>query len=1220
MSVRNDVVNLIVNVNGNKAQNELNQLRKRAADIKFEMQGLKKGTAEYIAKSNELKQVTEKMGALKKQIGITALTQKELVKELASMKALKASMQPFTDEWKKLDKEIKKVESRLYDVKNGVQGFSSFFSKIKDEVKQFGLIAAGYLGFQFLASSVSNIIQSSGKLSDQLADIQRVTGLTADEVQNLNGQLTNLDTRTSTSGLREIAVIAGKLGVAKDDIFGFTVAVDKLGVALGGSLGDADQVTTELGKILNVFEGSITADNITKLGNAIVELDNKGTASAPFIVDFTQRLAGLAETADLTLDASIGLAAGLEETGQRSESASTAVINLLGQLGNDVKSFAKAAGKDVNDFAKTVKERPVEALLQLAEGVVKNKSGLQELSPAFKALGIDGVRVQTVLGVLGGKADFFRRKIDEAGGALKDTNAIQQAFILKNNTFGAELDKLGKNINRLFVNSGAVSFFQTIVKAINNTIGPTKTAVQQFDELNSKVTSLEKNVLPLANRYDELKKKTNLSAAEQKEMKSIVEQVAGAIPSAISQVDAYGNAIAISTSRVRDYINTEKDRLTVVNAKAIEETTKDLNKANAAFEFLQKRIDERNQKGFFSVQVKGEQGDTFTRKATEKEIQELDANYKLIISKRNGLNAELKRLNGQGLEEQLEQNKKAAEEQKKLQDQNKVPDSPEDAKEKEKKLKKLRDEAAEFRKEIEKLQQELAISGKAADEQEVARIEAKYKELLEKAKKYNFDLLTIEGLKATELEQLFNKRLTKGLKEFNEQRYNDAIEASTKLYRDERNAALTDFATRKIDKATYEAQIRAIDIRETNDRIAIGEKYTGLVKKAAEDITSFKKKQEEQVTKDLLDEANTRAEISKQEKEAKLKSAIIRSPKGSDNRLQAQKDLLQLQFEQETEFLDKKSELYKLKQAELNESIKELETESLQQRVENVLAYARVFQDVMQSLANYSNERENRLLLRDRTANDEKKKNFKKQLDSKLINEAQYNQRIEQLDAELEKKEKIAKRNQAKREKSLNIFNSLINTASAVAEALPNIPLSIAVGIAGAIQTGLIAATPLPELGKGDWIRKGDKHSDASRGITAKIERNEAVMAASAMTNNEVLTVTGTTAQITSALNSRKGGTNWAGGAVVEMPAWRTATPARINPNMPKILEQGGIVRNIDGLSGSAAQQQNDALMKQLIEEVRTMKRELHAVVSIKEFREKEQVYDAAKKVSGLNS
>ncbi len=126
------------------------------------------------------------------------------------------------------------------------------------------------------------MVTGAGKLSDQLADLRRVTGLTADQANQLNESLLKIDSRTSADGLREIAIIAGKLGVAKEDILGFTEAVNKLVVALGDELGDADQITTQLGKILNVFDGEITGDNISKLGNAIVDLANKGVATGAF--------------------------------------------------------------------------------------------------------------------------------------------------------------------------------------------------------------------------------------------------------------------------------------------------------------------------------------------------------------------------------------------------------------------------------------------------------------------------------------------------------------------------------------------------------------------------------------------------------------------------------------------------------------------------------------------------------------------------------------------------------------------------------------------------------------------------------------------------------------------------------------------------------------------------------------------------------------------------
>lgn len=1128
MSVRTDVINLNVNVNGNKAQNDLNQLRKKAADVRFEMDGLKKGTAEYIAKKKELAGITEEMARLKKQIGITALTQKELVKELNSMKALKASMQPFTEEWKKLDKEIKKVENRLYDVKNGVQGFSSFFSKIKDEVKQFGTVAAAYLGFQFLTNQFRNIINGAAKMSDQIADIRRVTGLTAFEVENLNSQLSRLDTRTSTSGLREIAIIAGKLGVAKNDILGFTVAVDKLVVALGDELGNADQITTELGKILNVFDGQVTGENITYLGNAIVDLANKGVASGGFIVDFTQRLAGLAGTANLTLDAAIGLAAALEETGQRTESSSTAIINLLGQLGNDVDTFAKAAGKDVKEFAKTIEERPVEALLQLAEGVVKNKKGLQELSPAFKNLGIDGVRVQTVLGVLGTKSDFFRQKISEAGGALKQTSAITDAFNLKNQTFGAELEKLGKTLNRIFINSGVVSFFKDVVSGLNSILTPAKSAIQKFEELNEEVQNLDKNILPLANRYDELKRKTSLSKDEQNEMKSIIEQITAVIPSAVTQFDEYGNAIAISTDRVREFIDTEKARLKVVNAAAIDEYNKKLVRIDKQIATTKKQVDEIAKRGTIELSTEITtvgSGDipsfTEVRKASQKEIGAIQEKYRTLLDQKKGYEAEVKRLNGDALQAQLDAQEKAAEAARIAREKARAEaesNTGSGSSTSNKDLNSLQRDAEAFAEEIKRLQREVEINGMDLDAQEVARIEDKYAELLIRARKYSFDLLTIRKLEQKELEQLFDKMLEKQLEKQRQ-------------------------AEEKRAKEEDEASKKAIDRRFANDQKRI----------------------------EALTKANSKKGKSDQSEEEKEKKALA-------------------------------------------------------ERIRNVIEYANVFQDVMNSLSRYATAREENLLAKDRKANDEKKKNLKKQLDAKLLSEAQYNIKVAQLDEELAAKEREIRRQQAKREKALNIFQSIVNTASAVAEALPNIPLSIAVGIAGAIQTALIASTPLPELGTGGWIKKGDKHSAPSKGIPALIERDEAVMSAAAMTDKKVYNVIGNTAQITSALNGRNGGANWAGGAkVVEMPGWRTAAAAQINPGLPTILEQGGIVRSLDGVS-NGNNGMVEKLLQQLVietqrttEEIKTMKTKLKAIVSIKELREEEKLYDASKKASGLN-
>ena len=90
-----------------------------------------------------------------------------------------------------------------------------------------------------------------------------------------------------------------------------------------------------------------------------------------------------------------------------------------------------------------------------------------------------------------------------------------------------------------------------------------------------------------------------------------------------------------------------------------------------------------------------------------------------------------------------------------------------------------------------------------------------------------------------------------------------------------------------------------------------------------------------------------------------------------------------------------------------------------------------------------------------------------KQLNAGKITQEQYNARTSQLDADLEKKKTEIAKKQAKRDKAQSIFSAIISTAAAIAQALPNIPLSIIAGIMGAAQIAVIASQPLPEYAKG---------------------------------------------------------------------------------------------------------------------------------------------------------
>lgn len=1365
MSQTADIINLYVQVNGNDAQNKLTDMRKRAAELNVEMKGLKKTSAEYIEKNKELDTVKTKMAALQKQIGITGLTLKELRQEQTRLQSLFSSAVPFSKQYTDLEKSLVAVKARIYDVTNGVQGFASIWSRINDQVKQFGMLAAGYLGFQFLSSQFTSIIMGAGKLSDQLADLQRVTGLTKDEANSLNKSLKEIDTRTSTGGLREISIIAGKLGVAKDDIFEFTKAMDELVVSLGDELGDADQITSQLGKILNVFDGKITGDNISKLGNAIVELANTGAATGGFITEFDQRLSGIAKSAGLSLGALSGLGAGLEEMGSRVESSSTAIQKLIIHINQDMPGAAKVAGMSLDDFQGLFKSDATEAILRYSEGLVKNKSSFEEMTASLKDAGEEGARTIETIAKLGTGADVLRGRIELGKKSIEETGAITVAFNLKNQTLGAELDKLGKEFNRLVTSSAVTNFLKSAVEGTINLIKWLKdlpaflkenrtamlalmTVIVAYTAAKTKLTlatiqnklatiletaadKIQAAQTAISTTYtkaytfakDVLTGKIKLATAAQQIWNTVIKEnplvwLAALVLAVATAISAFSKNILKNTEVQQNHaeILAEINKQNSATKQGIEEMTAVMNSSTAGVEekelALQRLksisngyLDGLNMENFATkegtallqqyVSWLDKSAEAKARAALKSKLleQSLESNNKLLalevekqkypeisgwdkfmrgkdnkffgMGDRNSydvaedikkeaenkkmINLQLSSLNNEnnkiienlrtnisketatlktlqsGSAEAKSLSKKITEDQKLLFIYTGIGDTPAPGVStpftpKSEPNKKLADEAAQFAKEMEKLQRDILLKGKNLDDSEVAAIQAKYADLFEKAKKYSFSLIKLKGMENQELQQLYDKRFKIAQQKSFDEEYSNAIIEIGKVYDELRNLAGKDYANKIIDKKTYTAKLEALDLQEKESLKHTAGDYADTVKKAADDLVKYTSDAEHANTAAAIKGMEERTALTNEEAIAKAKLDVIHARDGSSQKLQAQKNLLQLQFDQDTAFMDKKSQMYLLKEAELQKQLQDIDQNSFATRLQRVLEFINSYMQAFESLAQILGNRDARSVQKDKAANDAKAAQYKQQLDGKFISQAQYDIKMQALQDANDQRQKEADIATAKREKALAEFQAFINTALAVTKylALGQWGKAILAGIMGGLEIAAIASKDLPQLGLGDWVRDGNTH--ANGGVNRNIERNEAVIRAAAMTDPNIYSVTGTTAQITSKLNSLNGGISWAPGATL-LPRWRTDKPAQIRSTLPGILAANNSSASsstidftgMEGLLKAQIKRQDD-----IVEELKNMKTKLHAVVSIKEFRKEEKKYDAAKKASSL--
>ncbi|MFN3802189.1 phage tail tape measure protein, partial [Belliella pelovolcani] len=470
MARKEDVSRVRLEVDGKQGINELGKLEMKAKELKVDIRAAKKGTEEYIQSNKALKEVESRISAVRKELGLSGMTMRQLTTYQRDLrKELSNTATAGTQRYRELQAEIQRVNNTIRQQRAELNGTAGFWNKMSKEVKQFGMLALGYLGATALLGQVQNMVDGSAKLSDALSDVQKTTQLTDKELSNMAKNLKQMDTRTPRKELLGLAEIAGRLGIqGSKDIEGFVRAADKINVALGDVLGDPEKVMRAIGKLTNTFgvaEKFGIEDALIRVGSAINELGMASTASEAYMVEFTKRLGGIAPLAKISIENVLGLGATLDSLGQTSEVSSTALSKLFIGMAKNADKYAKFAKMEVKDFVDLMNTDANEAFLRMLEGVKDNSNGIVELAGTLGELGQDGGRVVGVLGTLANNVEEVRRQQEISNKAFSEGTSVINEFNLKNENMAANLAKVQKWLAQLFVNSNVMNGLNSFVGA-----------------------------------------------------------------------------------------------------------------------------------------------------------------------------------------------------------------------------------------------------------------------------------------------------------------------------------------------------------------------------------------------------------------------------------------------------------------------------------------------------------------------------------------------------------------------------------------------------------------------------------------------------------------------------------------------------------------------------------------------------------------------------------
>lgn len=381
-------------------------------------------------------------------------TIKELTKELNSGKIERGS-----EEWKTLAAAISQANSELKKIKDEQKAATD----LGEEAADFG---SKWVGLSTIIENVSGQFSSAmdsmmeyvdeyAEMQEHMSGVAKYTGLSAEEVDDLNESFKAMDTRTARAQLNDLAGDAGRLGItSKDQILEFVEAADQINVALGEDLGE--DAVKNIGKLAQLFGDADSMglkQAMLSTGSIINELAQSSSASEAYLMEFTARLAGVGNQAGMTQAQVMAFGSILDQSMVGVEKSATALQNTITALYRNPAQMAKVAGLNVQEFTNLLKTDGNAAILQFIQAL-HDTGSLDKLAPALKEMQLSGSGVTQTLSALAQNIDSLRSTQEQATAAFQQGTSVTNEFNTANNTVQGRLEKAQQKLQEIRVELG----------------------------------------------------------------------------------------------------------------------------------------------------------------------------------------------------------------------------------------------------------------------------------------------------------------------------------------------------------------------------------------------------------------------------------------------------------------------------------------------------------------------------------------------------------------------------------------------------------------------------------------------------------------------------------------------------------------------------------------------------------------------------------------------
>ena len=459
MSLKIDRVQLEIIVQQDQARQQMIELEGQMRSANRELKNIKKqfgeNSKEYRAQQDVIRKLKQQYDDLFNEIGIGRLSLKELANRQRELNAILRNLDPSLPEWKQYNEQLKQVNARIKELRGTATETGLSIGKLADGFNRYAAIGASVVAsLTGMTLTMRKCVDEYATMEEAESQVIKYTGMTTEEVKQLNEEFKAMDTRTPREELNRLAGEAGKLGITGvQQVREFVEAADMINVALGEDLGE--DAVNQIGKLSQMFgdESRTLKENMLAIGSAVNQVAQSTSASEPYLVSFTARMGGVGKQANMAVTDIMGFASALDQNMLRSEMASTALSGLIMRIYQEPAKYAQLAGMEVEQFTELVKTDVNEAVMSFLSAL-NRMGGMSQMAPVLKEMQLSGAEAASVISTLAGNVDLVRKEQENANRAFAEGTSIVNEYGVQNNTVQARLEKLQNDFKNVRVELG----------------------------------------------------------------------------------------------------------------------------------------------------------------------------------------------------------------------------------------------------------------------------------------------------------------------------------------------------------------------------------------------------------------------------------------------------------------------------------------------------------------------------------------------------------------------------------------------------------------------------------------------------------------------------------------------------------------------------------------------------------------------------------------------